>query len=435
MAVVAKLTDAYVRGLLADDRQQIYWETETPGFGIRVTPNGAKSWVAEYRANGGGRRAQTSRVTIASFAIMNASKARAAAKDILASVRLGADPAEKKRSGRVAVSIEELSVEFLKPDAKADRKASTTKLYDLYFRKHINPALGSKRAQDVSHDDIVKLHRQIGAAQPATANRVVLTLSGLFTWALKKRKIDRPDNPAKNVDLFREKARERYLSTDELGRLGEALREAETVGLVYEINEAKPKSKHAPKPDNRRTIIDAHAAAAIRLLLLTGARLREILHLKWSNVDIERGFLTLDDSKTGRKTIVLNAPSLQILDELPRIGSLVIASRSSGTDVETPRADLQRPWAAIIKRANLGGLRIHDLRHTHASIGAGAGVGLPIIGKLLGHRQSETTAKYAHLADDPLRRASERIGGDLAAAMGEARQGGAEVIKIAEGKR
>jgi hypothetical protein len=190
------------------------------------------------------------------------------------------------------------------------------------------------------------------------------------------------------------------------------------------VDETKPKANHAPKEENRRTVIGPHAAAAMRLLILTGARLREILHLRWEHVDFERGLLLLPDSKTGKKAIVLNAPALDVLANVPRLGAYVIAGQSAGTEEESPRHDLKRPWQAVAKRAGLDGVRIHDLRHTHASIGAGAGLGLPIIGKLLGHAQASTTARYAHLDADPLRRASDRIGSHIAAAMGDARRCG-----------
>jgi integrase len=151
--------------------------------------------------------------------------------------------------------------------------------------------------------------------------------------------------------------------------------------------------------------------------MFTGARLREILHLRWENVDLERGLLFLADSKTGKKTIILNAPAMEVLAGLRRLGAYVIASASVGTANERPRHDLHRPWAAVAKRAGLEGVRLHDLRHTHASVGAGAGLGLPIIGRLLGHARPSTTMRYAHLADDPLRRASEAIGSTIAAAL------------------
>jgi integrase len=133
--------------------------------------------------------------------------------------------------------------------------------------------------------------------------------------------------------------------------------------------------------------------------------------------------LLLPDSKTGKKAIVLNAPAMKVLADLPRMGTYVIAGQSAGSEAETPRTDLNRPWRVVAKRAGLNGVRLHDLRHTHASFGAGAGLGLPIIGKLLGHAQATTTARYAHLDVDPLRRASEHIGSRLAAAMGEGDDG------------
>ena len=226
--------------------------------------------------------------------------------------------------------------------------------------------------------------------------------------------------PTNEWRRWKVRGRERFLTATELTRLGEAVREAETTGIPWEVDASKPTAKHAPKEKNRRTVIGAHAAAAIRLLILTGARLREILHLQWEHVDLERGLLFLPDSKTGKKAIVLNAPAMAVLAGLPRVGAYVIAGADAGTDDEKARADLNRPWRAVAKRAGLEGVRIHDLRHTHASIGAGAGLGLPIIGKLLGHTKASTTQRYAHLDVDPLRRASEDIGRRLAAVMGEA---------------
>jgi integrase len=152
--------------------------------------------------------------------------------------------------------------------------------------------------------------------------------------------------------------------------------------------------------------------------------LREILHLRWSEVDFERGMLFLPDSKTGRKQVILNAPALAVLDALPRHGEYVIAS----TQPDRPRADIKKPWQAVSKAAGLEGLRIHDLRHSFASVGAGGGMGLPIVGKLLGHSNPQTTSRYAHLDNDPLRRASEKIGGTIAAALDGSKRG--EVVPL-----
>jgi integrase len=250
----------------------------------------------------------------------------------------------------------------------------------------------------------------------------------MFSWASEHGLLPEGFNPASRVEKYLEDRRERYLSADELERLGTAIREAETVGLPWEPD-PKKKTKHAPKADSRQVKVSPGAAAAIRLLLLTGARLREILHLRWEHVDLERGLLLLPDSKTGRKTIVLNAPALLILQGLSRTSRYVIP----GEDPERPRSDLKRPWAAVSARAGLKGVRIHDLRHTHASFGAGSGLGLPILGKLLGHTQSATTARYAHLDADPLRRASDKIGGAIAAALEGKPKAEVIPIKKAEG--
>ena len=149
---------------------------------------------------------------------------------------------------------------------------------------------------------------------------------------------------------------------------------------------------------------------------MTGCRLNEILKLEWSQVDLERGFLRLPDSKTGKKDVILGAPALKVLADIPRVkgNPYVIVGEANGK----PRSDLKRPWRRIIAHAGLSGLRLHDLRHSFASMGAASGMGLPIVGKLLGHASPSTTARYAHLADDPLRRASDSISGSIAAAMG-----------------
>ena len=227
-------------------------------------------------------------------------------------------------------------------------------------------------------------------------------------------------NPTRGIEKYPEEGRERYLTQDELQRLGAALIEAETIGVPWVIDEANPKSKHVPKLwKGQREVLDFYAVAAIRLLLFTGARLREILHLRWQDVDLERGLLFLRDSKTGKKTIVLNAAALDIIaalqDGAKSLKPLHCVIR--GEDAETPRADLKRPWKAISRRAELEGVRLHDLRHTFASIGAGASLGLPVVGKLLGHSLPQTTVRYAHLDADPLRRAANVIGDQISAAM------------------
>ena len=405
------------------------WDETLIGFGLRVQPTGAKSYIVKYRA-GPGRGAPTRRVTLGRVGTLTPDEARSLARKTLGAVAHGSDPAAAKAAERRASTLQEVAEIFIAEHAEAKRKPATAAHYRSLLERLVLPGLGSRKAEQVTTSDLAKLHAKM-RDRPYQANRMLAVVGCLYTFAGKRKIVPIGLNPARGIEKFPENGRERFLTANELTRLSDAVREGETVGLPYDIDETKPTAKHAPKEAQRRTKIGPHAAAAVRLLILTGARLREILHLKWEQVDFERGLLLLADSKTGKKAIVLNAPALDILVNLPRVGAYVIAGQAAGSGDDRPRADLNRPWRAIVKRAGLNGLRIHDLRHTHASVGAGLGLGLPIIGKLLGHTQAATTARYAHLDADPLRRASEHIGSRLAAAMGDLKpRAGGEVIPM-----
>ena len=276
------------------------------------------------------------------------------------------------------------------------------------------------KAEAVTRSDVARLHLKWKRTH-VQANRMLGIVSGVYSFAARRGLVPEGINPARGIEKYPESRRERFLAVEELERIGAAIRAAETVGIAWDVDETSPSAKHVPK-NNRRTIIGPHAAAALRLLIFTGARLREILHLRWTHVDFERGLLLLPDSKTGRKTIILNAPALAILAALPRVGAYVIA----GEKLDAPRADLKRPWEVVARHAGIKGVRLHDLRHTYASIGAGYGLSLPIIGKLLGHAETRTTERYAHLDSDPLRRATNRIGADLDAALNRTRPAAAK---------
>lgn len=409
-----KLTKRVVDAIKPGPKRVTVWDDELGGFGVRVEPSGRTSFICRYRANGGGRGAPERLMVLGRHGELTADEARRLAKDILARVRLGEDPGGERTAARDAITVSDLVTKFMVEEVRPLRKASTAALYDIYFDKHIRPALGNRKASSVTHSDVAKWHRQVGEAARVTANRALTTLSAAYAWGLKAGEL-KGSNPCTTIKKFAEEARERFLTGEELARLAEALREAEGPGIPWTPNPEKL-TKHAPKPENRRVVLGPHPVAAIRLLLLTGARLREILHLRWENVDFERGLLLLPDSKTGKKTILINAPSLSILAGLPRMGAYVIA----GDNPEKPRADLQRPWALVSRRAGLEGVRLHDLRHTFASVGAGGGMGLPVLGRLLGHAQPATTQRYAHVGDDPLRNASNAIARRIVEAMGEA---------------
>ena len=409
-----RLTKKVVDALPLRDRAYIAYDDTLAGFGCRITPAGARSWIVEYRPHGGGRGVGKRRLTLGPLSVLTPDQARQQAGDVLARVRFGEDVPQDRVSRRSSPTVLELSAQFMAEEVRPTRKPRTTALYETYFRLHINPVIGTKRAREVTPSDITKLHRKIGATAPVTANRAVKLISGLFSWAGRLGIVPDDLKPARGITMFREQGRERFLTSEELARLGDALREAETVGVPWTVDENQPKAKHIQKK-NRRTQISPFATAALRLLLLTGCRLREILNLRWDQYDRERGMLFLPDSKTGRKPVVLSGAAVAVLGNIARAGDYVIAS----TSPKRARHDLKRPWDTIRARAGLGEMRLHDLRHSFAATGAGGNLGLPVIGKLLGHRNAETTNRYAHIAADPLRLAANAIGSQLAAKMGE----------------
>jgi integrase len=410
--MIIKITKRSLDAITPTGPAIIAYDSELKGFGVRVASNGRLSWFAEFRPGAGGRRVLKKRMTIGGREF-TPEQARQAAKEILAAVALGNDPLSKRQEERRSDTFKEFAGRYLREEARLKLKPGTANNYEIAIRKHAVPEIGSIKLNRIATADIAKLHAKVGETKPMTANRVVECISSIFRYAATCNLVPIGHNPARGIRAFRESRRERFLNSEELGRLGEAIREAETVGICFNIDPIKPTSKHAPKHGSIR--IDAHTAAALRLLVLTGARLREILRLQWQFVDFQRGLLLLPDSKTGRKTIVLNAPALAVLHSLKRRGQYVIPSEQG----DKPRADLNRPWRTILRRAQLFGVRIHDLRHTHASVGAGAGLGLPIIGKLLGHTQASTTQRYAHLDSDPLQKASNQIAYSIARQMGE----------------
>ena len=409
------------------DRYEL-WDNALPGFGIRIAPTGTKTFILRYRPKNAGRSAPKRFMTLGRFGPVTVDQARERARKTLGAVADGQDPARILANRRTEATVAEAAVEFMTEHVEAKRKPNTVASYRNVFDGHIVRKLGRRKLTEITRADIAKFHNSLRST-PHLANYAVAALGSLYTWAGRRGLVPEECNPARRVEKFPERPRERFLTSDELLRLGEALREAETTGIPWEIDRERLSAKHAPKPENRLTVVSPFAVAAIRLLLFTGCRRQEILNLQWNQVDFERGALFLPDSKTGRRTVILGAPAMKVLSELPHVGPFVI----SGADPEKARTALKRPWNAIRRRANLNGVRLHDLRHSFASVGAGAGLGLPIIGRLLGHTQPSTTARYAHLGDDPLRRASETISARISAAMGETAGENAEVVPLRRG--
>ncbi len=301
----------------------------------------------------------------------------------------GKDLAKDRADERASATVKTLVSTYIEEFVAPKKKASSADFYRIMLRKHIEPQIGTIKVVTLTRVDVQRAHAAMSKTAKVSANGAIKLLSAAFNWGAKHGYVPEGFNPASGIGLNREQGRERFLTAAEMKRLAEAMIEAETVGFPVNAGDAK----HAPK--GQRIKVHPSATGAIRLIMLTGSRLREILHLRWSEVDLERGLLFLPDSKTGRKTVVLSAAALAVLNEMPRVGIYVVAGDSAGTADERPRADLKRPWAAITKHAGLDGLRIHDLRHSFASVGAWSGLGLPVIGKLLGHADDTIAAQIA----------------------------------------
>ena len=365
------------------------WDPELHGFGLKVTPAGRKVYLVQYRL--GGRKGRTRRVTIGQHGQITPTFARDEAKRLLGTIATGRDPAAERDKAKADRSVATVLDQFMAEHVRPKLKPSTAEGYQRVARLYVLPSLGRYSIADVKRTGIARLHHEM-RSKPYQANSTLAMLSKFFGWAEKHGL--RPDgtNPCRHVEKYPEGRRERFLSQAEWAQLGDALRQAET-----------DKS------------CSPWAIAAIRLLAFTGARRNEILTLRWEHLSEEHESLLLPVSKTGRKTIRLNAPALAVLHEIPRLedNPYVICGERPGRHL----VNLEKPWRRIRAAAKLDDVRLHDLRHSFASVGASGGQSLVIIGKMLGHSQPATTARYAHLADDPVRAASEAVGRHIASAM------------------
>lgn len=398
-----RLTEKRIRDAKADGTEAFLWDDEVPGLGVRVRAS-SKSYILRYRV-GGGRRASQRRSSLGKCSVLFLSDARAMAREYLLDVAKGGDPFGKQQAKRDAPTMTNLFDRYISDHARPHKKRRSIEEDERLIRLHLAPAFGRRKVAEMTRDEIDRWHKSMKAT-PGAANRArallskAMNLAEVWGW--------RPDgsNPVRHIKPFKESdGAERFLSPAEMRALGEALR-------AYEADSGSP-----------------FAIAAIRFLALTGARRSEALSLRWDWVDFAGGRLTLPDSKTGKKVIPLNAAALALLADLPRIAGNPHVF--PGERVGGHLVDLKRPWMLVREQAGLIDVRLHDLRHSFASLGASSGMGLPIIGALLGHREARTTQRYAHLADDPLRAASEAIGGQVSAAL-SGRDGG-EIVKIDQG--
>ena len=297
-----RITKRTVDALELNGREFTLWDSVVAGFGVRVRRRGSMSYVVVYRA-GSGRGAPVRRYTIAAVGKITPERARARAKVILGAVAHGHDPAAQKVTERGVPTIAELADRFMIQHVTPKRKAQTAEYYRYILSRIVGPSVGTVKADKLSRSQVWRIHLSL-ADTPFQANRMLAVVSSMFAFAGRAGIVPEGTNPARGIDKFKERLRERFLTGEELERLGSAIREAETTGAPWTVDETKPTAKHVPKA-KRFTKIAPSAAAALRLLLFTGCRLREILHLRWEHVDFERGCLFLPDSKSGRKTVIL----------------------------------------------------------------------------------------------------------------------------------
>jgi integrase len=383
-----RISKRTVDAIKPSDRDTFLWDTDVSGFGLKVTPAGKRVYILQYRQ---GARKAPWRYTIGPHGQWAPEQARREAQRLRGLIAKGENPVLDRQARKGDGTVADVAATFMDEHVRARRKDRTVAEYQRLFDKLILPRVGRLPIKDVTRHDVARVHHALRDT-PYQANRVIALLSKLMNWAELKGYRSDNSNPCRHVERNEEDRRERFLSGAELAALGKAM--------------AKAESKDLASP---------YAIAAIRLLVLTGARLNEILTLKWDEVNFERSRLKLADSKTGRKAIYLSAAALEVLHSMPRVegNPYVIVGHKTGSHL----VNIQKPWQLIRGLAKLDDLRIHDLRHSYASVGAASGMSLPIIGALLGHSQPATTARYAHLADDPLRAAGDRIAGQIAAAM------------------
>ena len=392
-----KITKRTVDAAEPGEREYAIWDFEISGFGLRVYPSGRKVYCLKYRV-GGGRNGTVRKPTIGTHGAITPDQAREIAKDWSSEIRRGGDPSATRAASRNAPLMAGLLERYLEDHARPHKKASSIKDDEGLIRQMLRPVFGHRKVAEVTRADVDAFHKSL-KGKPYRANRALALLSKAFNlaevWGW------RPDgsNPCRHVRKYREERRERFLSQQELARLGAALASAERGELLSQ--------RGAP--------ISPYAVAAIRLLIFTGARRGEILRLRWEHVSLEAGRLELPDSKTGAKFVYLPPAAIQLLQKiLPVEGNpFVIVGGKPGA----PLVNLKEPWNVIRVAAGLDDLRIHDLRHSFASVGAAGGMSLLIIGALLGHRETATTARYAHLSGDPLRSAATAIGTKIADAL------------------
>jgi integrase len=390
--VTQRLTQAFVDTAVTGGGDRIIFDSQLPGLGLRITPTGTRIFVAQARVGGRKRR-----VTVGFATDMTVAQARAEALQTLAAMRSGVDPtAERKARLRAtaakSITVRELSERWLAEFVIPKLKPRTQLDYRQLLVRHILPALGNLTVAEIDREHIEKLHIAMGNTL-RRANYAVATTRGLLSFAVKRGL--RTSNPALGIKPYRENKRARFLSEVEIAAAADAISAAETAGSIGPFG-----------------------AAGLRLALFTGARSGEITAFKWEHVDWERRLIRLPDSKNNEpRTVHLSDAAVEVLRTTPHVSEFIIA----GARRNTAYRNLGRAWIKARRYAGLNDVRLHDLRHSYASLAAGRGVSLHMIGKLLGHRDPATTQRYAHLARDVVQSVNDELGAAMQAAIKKTR--------------
>ena len=368
---------------LSVEKDTVFWDRELTGFGVRVYPTGGRVYVAQSRGPDGAKR-----VTVGRHGVISADQARRRAALIIARIKAGEEPVPAPMTPRNGPTVAELAARYLEEHVAVRCKAATAVQCRQVVDKYILPELGKVPLVAVERGHVIDLHHKLSGV-PAMANLVIATLSRMFNQAEAWELVADGGNPCRFVNKYQERKRERFLTEEEFRRLGRVLSEA-----------------------GNGTGVSAQAAAAIRLLMLTGCRRNEILSLRWEDVDLDANELHLIDSKTGARAVPISPSAAKFLAELPRILGTpwVFPGKKPGAHMR----NINGPWEIVRARAGIENVRLHDLRHSFASRALALGESLPMIGKLLGHTQIETTARYAHLARDSVQESAARIADSIA---------------------
>ena len=402
---MSKLTKKSVDDANTLPKPYLLWDGELRGFGLLVLPSGVKTYVFQYRNEA--RRSR--RLTIGRHGSLTVSEAREIAHEAAVAVAKGNDPVGSKRSYREAPTISELLERYLSDHVIPHNAVSTQKDIRVVIAKKLKPAVGNIKVNDLTRADVAKLHNAMKDT-PRRANYVLAIFSKALSlaelWGLRAQN----SNPCIGIKRYPENYRTRFLKQDEVKRLLDAMIEAETVGLPWNVEGNS--SKHLAKELNQRTQLSWQVIGALRLLLLTGARLSEIILLKWSDVDF--GLLTIALPKfKGRKRepFPATAAALDILKSLPRVkGSALVFPRNSDKAVPISKEVMESAWQRLRWRARIEDAHIHDLRHTVGTYAAQAGVSGFIVRDLLRHANISTTGRYANFDANPVREVAEIVG-------------------------